>query len=117
MLVLVCAQCFSTLLLLHSSIPLSLDTFAVAYPGQCSAVLSLGVGVMMILTLLGIKYGTTSRPLEWHTNVVGIIVVLLWLVLCVSFVFVVTRWHATVSARTEGPQCIVGVHPQLAGPA
>jgi hypothetical protein len=58
---------------------LSLDTFAVAYPGQGSAVLSLGVEVVMILTLLGIKYGTTSRPLEWHTNVVGIIVVLSWL--------------------------------------
>jgi len=66
------------------------------------SVLSLGVEVMMILTLIGIKYGTTSRPLEWPTNAVGvIIVVLLWLVLCVSFVFVVIGWHATVSERTQ----------------
>jgi putative ABC transport system permease protein len=65
-------------------------------------VLNLGVEVMMILTLVGINYGTTSRPLEWPTNAVGVmIVVLLWFVLGVSFVFVVIGWYATVSERTQ----------------
>jgi ABC-type antimicrobial peptide transport system permease subunit len=66
------------------------------------SVLNLGVEVMMILTLVGINYGTTSRPLEWPTNAVGVmIVVLLWFVLGVSFVFVVIGWYATVSERTQ----------------
>ena len=66
------------------------------------SVLNLGVEVMMILTLIGINYGTTSRPLEWPTNAVGVmIVVLLWFVLGVSFVFVVIGWYTTVSERTQ----------------
>jgi ABC-type antimicrobial peptide transport system permease subunit len=65
-------------------------------------VLNLGVEITMILTLVGINYGTTSRPLDWPANAVGvIIVVLLWLVLAVSFVFVVIGWYTTVSERTQ----------------
>jgi ABC-type antimicrobial peptide transport system permease subunit len=66
------------------------------------SVLNSGLEVMMILTLIGIKYGTTSRPLEWPANAAGVmIVVLLCLVLGVSSVFVVIGWHATVSERAQ----------------